>query len=87
MATKEKIKIKPQNFEPYIIYTREKKIFHFEPSPTRTALHVMRRLRARYDRMADGDWFKGYRSNSYRTSSNSPVTAQRLAGPGSLFKR
>lgn len=46
----------------------------------------MRRLRTRYDRTADGDWFKAYRSNSYRTSSNSPVTAQRWQAPAPFSK-
>lgn len=46
----------------------------------------MRRLRTRYDRTADGDWFKAYRSNSYRTSSNSPVTAQRWKAPAPFSK-
>lgn len=37
----------------------------------------LRRLRARYERSGGGDWFKGYRPDSHRTSSNSPQTTQR----------
>lgn len=59
---------------------------HFEPVTVGTALPVMRRLRTRYDRTADGDWFKAYRCNSYRTSSNSPVTAQRWQAPAPFSK-